>query len=203
MSEQTLLERLLTAPNADDLWRLHPYLLAIDGAEAVAAREVARLFYCYLSCVTGKLVSKEHSSAAAHLAAGSVGVIAMQDVLEALASDRKRAIGNLLSGGLAATLETLGTFEHVKAWEREFASVHEEAVWHLYRLWWELSVETQPELTFERRRVLLDTLLAAVRDTRREPAIRVALVVRLFQYLLAIRLAGLLPALCEQGVLQA
>jgi|AMZC01.1.fsa_nt_AMZC01000440.1_15 hypothetical protein len=203
MSEQTLLERLLTAPNADDLWRLHPYLLAIDGADAVAAREVARLFYCYLSCVTGKLVSKEHSSAAAHLAAGSVGVIALQDVLEALASDRKRAIGNLLSGGLAATLETLGTFQHVKAWEREFASVHDEAVWHLYRLLWELSAETQPELSLERRHALLENLLAAARDPRQQPAARVALVVRLFQFLLAIRLAPLLPALREQGVLQA
>ncbi|GAB4417303.1 MAG: hypothetical protein Kow00106_13090 [Anaerolineae bacterium] len=203
MSEQTLLERLLAAPSADDLWRLHPYLLAIDGEDASAAREVARLFYCYLSCVTGKLASKEHSAAAAHLAAGSVGVIALQDVLEALASDRKRAVSNLLSGGLAATLETLGTFEHVKAWEREFASVHAEAVWHLYRLLWELSAETQPELSFEHRRALLEELLAPARDSSQPPAARIALVVRLFQFLLAIRLAPLLPALREQGMLQA
>lgn len=201
MTGQPLLERLLTAPNADDLWQLHPYLLAIRGPDAASASEVTRLFYCYLSCVTGKLASKEHSSAAARLAAGSVGVIALQDVLEALASDRKRAIGNLLSGGLAATLETLGTFEHVKAWEREFASVHEEAIWHLYRLLWELSAETQPELSFEQRRALIDDLLAVARDPAREPAARVALVVRLFQFLLAIRLAALLPELREQGML--
>jgi hypothetical protein len=132
-----------------------------------------------------------------------VGVIAMQDVLEALASDRKRAVGNLLSGGLAATLETLGTFEHVKAWEREFASVHDETVWHLYRLLWSLSAETQPELSFERRRALLEELLTPARDPRQQPSMRVALVVRLFQFLLAIRLAELLPALREQGVLPA
>lgn len=203
MTGQTLLARVLSTPSADDLWQLHPYLLAIDDPEAVAAQEVARLFYCYLSCVAGKLASREHSSAAARLAAGSVGVIATQDVLEALASDRKRAIGNLLAGGLAATLETLGTFEHVKAWEREFASVHEEAVWHLYRLLWELSAETQPELSSERRRALLNDLLAPLRDPQREPAARAALLIRLLQFLLAIRLAGLLPALREQGVLQA
>lgn len=202
MSTRPLLERLFTAPTADDLWQLHPYLLAIDGPDAAAAREVARLFYCYLSCVTGKLASKGHSSAAAHLAAGSVGVIALQDVLQALASDRRRAIANLLSGGLAATLETLGTFEHVKAWEREFASVHDEAVWHLYRLLWELSVETQPELPVERRRALLDDLLAGARDPRRAAGTRVTLVFRLFQFLLAIRLAALLPDLRRYGVLQ-
>ncbi len=127
----------------------------------------------------------------------------MQDVLEALANDRKRAIGNLLAGGLAATLETLGTFQHVKAWEREFASVHEEAVWHLYRLLWELSAETQPELSLERRHALLEGLLAAARDPGQSPAARVALVVQLFQFLLAVRLAPLLPALRERGILQA
>ena len=68
-----------------------------------------------------------------------------------------------LSGGLAATLETLSTFQHVKAWEREFAPVHEEAVWHLYRLLWELSCEAQPDLPFARRRALIDGLLAAIR----------------------------------------
>ncbi len=204
MSAEQLLERILTAPNPADLWALHPHLLALEGPEAEAARDVARLFYCYLSCVTGKLTSKEHSSSAAHLAAGSVGVIVLHDVLEALASDdRQRAISNLLSGGLAATLETLSTFQHVKAWEREFASVHEEAVWHLYRLLWELSCEAQPELPFARRRALIDGLLAVVRGAQLEAGARVAVVVRLFQVLLAIRVAPLLEKLREREALSA
>ncbi len=203
MSVEQLVERIFAAPTADDLWALHPYLLALEGAEAEAARDVARQFYCYLSCVTGKLTSKEHSSSAAHLAASSVGVIALHEVLEALAADRSRAISNLLSGGLAATLETLSTFQHVKAWEREFASVHEEAVWHLYRLLWELSCEAQPDLPFARRRSLIDSLLAAVRGAQLEAGARVAVVIRLFQVLLAIRVAPLLETLREREALSA
>ena len=203
MSAEQLLERILAAPTADDLWALHPHLLALEGTEAEAARDVVRLFYCYLSCVTGKLTSKEHSSSAAHLAAGSVGVIALHEVLESLATDRVRAIGNLLSGGLAATLETLSTFQHVKAWEREFASVHEEAVWHLYRLLWELSCEAQPDLPFARRRALIDGLLAVVRGAQLEAGARVAIVIRLFQVLLAIRVAPLLETLREREALSA
>lgn len=198
MSAVQFLERILAAPAADDLWALHPHLLALEGPEAEAARDVLRQFYCYVSCVTGKLTSKEHSSSAAHLAAGSVGVIALHDVLEALAADRARAISNLLSGGLAAALETLSTFQHVRAWEREFASVHEEAVWHLYRLLWELSREAQPELPFARRRALIDGLLAAVRGSQLEAGARVAVVLRLFQVLLAIRVAPLLDTLRER-----
>ncbi len=192
MSAEQLLERTLTTPTADDLWALHPHLLALEGPEAEHARDVARLFYCYMSCVTGKLTSKEHSSSAAHLAAGSVGVIALHEVLESLVTDRQRAISNLLSGGLAATLETLSTFQHVKAWEREFASVHEETVWHLYRLLWELSCEAQPDLPFARRRALIDGLLATVRSGQLEAGARVAVVVRLFQVLLAVRVVPLL-----------
>lgn len=203
MSAEQLLERILATPTADDLWALNPHLLALEGPEAEAARDVARLFYCYLSCVTGKLTSKEHSSSAAHLAAGSVGVIALHEVLESLAADRVRAISNLLSGGLAATLETLSTFQHVKAWEREFASVHEEAVWHLYRLLWELSCEAQPELPFARRRALIDGLLAVIRGEQLEAGARVAVVIRLFQVLLAIRVIPLLETLREREALSA
>ena len=195
MSAAQLLERILVAPSPDDLWALHPHLLTLEGPEAEAAREVARVFYCYLSCVSGKLTSKEHSSSAARLAAGSVGVIALHEVLESLAHDRQRAISNLLSGGLAATLETLSTFQHVKAWEREFASVHEEAVWHLYRLLWQLSGEAQPDLPFARRRALIDSLLAPVRSDQLAAGARVAVVIRLLQVLLAIRAAPLLAGM--------
>ncbi|MCZ7540713.1 MAG: hypothetical protein M5U29_12545 [Anaerolineae bacterium] len=203
MSAVQFLERILAAPTADDLWALHPHLLALQEPEAERARDVLRLFYCYMSCVTGKLTSKEHSSSAAHLAAGSVGVIALHEVLESLAADRARAISNLLSGGLAATLETLSTFQHVKAWEREFASVHEEAVWHLYRLLWELSSEAQPDLPFDRRRALIDGLLAVIRSDQLEAGARVAVVIRLFQVLLAIRVAPLLDTLREREALSA
>jgi hypothetical protein len=191
MTLENLLQRILSDPSPDDLWRLHPHLLALDSPEAVPAREIARMFYCYLSCVRSKLTSKQYSLLAAALAASSVGVIALQDVVRALASDRAHAIGNLLAGGLAETLETFSTFQHVKAWETEFASVHEEAVWNLYAALWQLSTETQPDLPFPARQVLIDSLLSTVRDATVSSTARMAVIVRLFQVLLAIRLAPL------------
>jgi len=189
MSLESLLQRILSEPSPDDLWDLHPRLLALDSPDADHARELTRLFYCYLSCVRSKMTSKQYSSLAATLAASSVGVIALQDILDALRTDRARAIANLLAGGLAASLETISTFQHVKAWEKEFASVHEEAVWHLYTILWQLSVETQPDLPSDKRQMLIDSLICVVRDPKVDSAARVAIVVRLFQVLLMIRLA--------------
>ncbi len=102
---------------------------------------------------------------------------------------------NLLAGGLAATLETLSTLQHVQAWETEFASVHEEAVWQLYDALWAVSVELQPGLEPTRRHALIDSLLSPVRDPAVHSAARMALVIRLFQFLLVIRLAPLLPTI--------
>lgn len=197
MSLESLVQRLLSEPSPDDLWELHPRLLALDSPDAEPARELTRLFYCYLSCVRSKMTSKEYSSLAATLAASSVGVIALQDILDALRTDRTRAIANLLAGGLAASLETISTFQHVKAWEKEFASVHEEAVWHLYAILWQLSAETQPDLPSDKRRVLIDSLMGVVRDPKVDSAARVAVVVRLFQVLLVVRLAPVWGLLAE------
>jgi hypothetical protein len=195
MTIEHLLQRILSEPSPDDLWQLHPRLLALDTPAAAPARELARRFYCYLSCVRSKLTSKQYSTLAAWLAAGSVGVIALQDVIEAAPSDRAGMIGNLLAGGIAGSLELLSTRQHVKAWETEFISVHEEAVWHLYTTLWQLSVETQPGLAPEKRQALIDPLLTAVRDPLLDGMARMAVVIRLFQVLLIIRLAPLLTSM--------
>jgi hypothetical protein len=187
-----LLGRILSEPSPDDLWRLHPYLLALDTPDAGPVREIAQMFYCYLSCVRSKLTSKQYSTLAAMLAAGSVGTIAFQEVMQAITADRGHAIRDLLTAGLAETFEIFSTFQHVKAWETEFASVHEEAAWHLYAVLWQLSTETQPDLSIEQRQALLDQLFAAVRDPNVNSSIRMALIIRLFQILLAIRMAPLL-----------
>ncbi len=203
MSIENLLQRILSEPAPDDLWQLHPRLLALDTPAAAPARELARMFYCYLSCVRSKLTSKQYSTLAAWLSAGSIGIIALQDVIEAAPDDRPRLIGNLLAGGIAGSLELLSTHQHVKAWETEFTSVHEEAVWHLYAMLWQLSTETQPGLPGEKRQALIDPLLAAVRNPQLDGMVRVAVVIRLFQVLMAIRLAPLLGALQTAAEQQA
>jgi hypothetical protein len=192
MALEDLLQRILREPSADDLWALHPHLLAITKPQAESAREVARLFYCYLNCVQSKLTSKQYSSLSALLAAGSVGMIVVQDVVESLQKGRKDTISELLAGGIAGVLETVSTFQHVKAWETEFLSVHDEVIWHLYAAFWQLSVETQPDLSADQRRALIDRLLVAIRHPDVDGGTRTALVIRLFQILLLIRLAPLI-----------
>ena len=191
-SVEAALQRVLNAPTPDAIWQLQPYLLASDAPGAEPARELARSLYCYLSNVQSKLTAKQHSSLSALLAAGSLGIIAIQDVREAFACNPERVWSNLLAGGLAGTLELLSTFQHVKSWETEFVSAHEGAVWDLYAALWQLSSEMQPDLPFEQRQALIDPLLAIVRDPGTPSAVRIALIIRLFQIVLVIRLVPLL-----------
>ena len=187
-----LLRRILTEPVPDDVWQLHPHLLAA-GESGQPALAVAEKFYCYLSTVRSKLTSKRFSSFAASLAAGSMGVIALEDVVESMGSrDHQGTLFNLMAGGLAATLEVAATWQHVKAWETEFTSVHEECVWFLYEVLWTFSAEHQPEMPLSQRHALIDHLLGAVRSPEVNSTIRMALIIRLFQFLLVIRAAPLL-----------
>jgi hypothetical protein len=159
------------------------------------------MFFCYLSCVRSKLTSKQHSSLSAMLAAGSVGSVVAQDVWASLSEGRAAAISELLAGGVAGILEIASTLQHVKAWDTEFQSVHEEALWRLYVALWNISVETQPDLPAETRRTLVDNLLSPLRQPALDGSVRMALVIRLLQLLLAIRLAPLVQPqqAAEQG----
>ncbi len=201
MTLENLLQHILSDPSPDDLWALHPYLLALKVPEAGPARELAQLFFCYLSCVRSKLTSRQHSSLSAMLAAGSVGSVVAQDVWASLREGRAAAISELLAGGVAGILEIASTLQHVKAWDTEFQSVHEEALWRLYVALWNISVETQPDLPAETRRALVDNLLSPLRQPALDGSVRMALVIRLLQIMLAIRLAPLVQPqqAAEQG----
>jgi hypothetical protein len=192
MPPEDLLRQLLTDPSPDDLWQLHPYLLAELSPAAVPVRELAGLFYGYLSCIHSKLGSKQQSALGAWLQVGALGAVALEDVIHLAGQDRLRVIGNLLAAGLATSLETLSAFQHVKAWETDFASVHDETIWKLYEMLWQLSADAQPDLPVEKRRALIDPLLASVRDPNLTSLARVALIIRLFQVLLLVRLVPLL-----------
>jgi hypothetical protein len=192
MALEDLLQRILSDPSPDDLWALHPYLLAMDVPEAAAAREVTQLFFRYLSGVRSKLTAKQHSSLSAILSAGSVGVVVTQDLWASFREGRAEAITELVSGGIAGILEVASTLQHVRAWDIEFQSVHEEALWRLYEALWHISIETQPDLPVEKRRALVDNLLSALRQPTLDGSVRMALVIRLLQILLAVRLAPLL-----------
>ncbi len=192
MTLETLALRVLAEPSPDALWRLQPHLLALGTPEAEAARAIAGMFYSYLASVRSKLSSKQYSTLAAKLAAGSVGTFSVQELINALRTDRANALRHLLVGGIAETLEVFSTIQHIKAWEAEFAFMHEDVVWQLYEQWWRLSIETQPDLSPDQRHGLIDSLLAPVRDSRVDGAVRMAMVMRLFQVLLLVRVVPLL-----------
>ncbi len=193
MTMSELLHRILREPSADDLWQLNPHLLALDSPEAERARALAQQFYCYLNCVLSKLTSKQYSSLSALMAAGSIGMVIAQDVIEAVQKGRKEAISELLAGGMAGLLEATSAWQHVKAWEAEYLSVQDEVSWYLYEALWQVSVDTQPDLPAETRQTLVDRLLAPIRSSTINSAIRVAMIIRLFQILLVIQVAPLLP----------
>ena len=188
---EPLLLQILTNPSPESVWTLQPYLLTLATPEADATRDLARMFYCYLSSVRSKLSSKQYSELAARLAASSIGVIAVHEMVQVLGSDRRHTFDTLLTGGLSSVLEAISTLQHVKAWNIELVSVYEEAIWNLYGALWQLSVEMQPDLSAEQRQALIDHLMAAVRHADLTPAARVAVVIRLFQILLVLRLVML------------
>ncbi len=192
MAIDHLLQRILREPSPGDLWTLHPYLLALQSPEAEIARDLAGSFYNYLTEVESKLTSKQYSSLAAMLQVGAISVLAGQDVVEALMTGNPQAIGELLTGGLAAVLETVSNFQSVKAWETEFSSTHNSAVWELYAALWRISMEMQPDLPVDKRQILINKLLEPARNLDLSDGIRMAVIIRLFQLLLAIRLAPLI-----------
>ena len=99
----------------------------------------------------------------------------------------------LVFTGVPALLEIGSAFQSVKAWEVETGLVHHGSAWQLYDELWEISSTLLPDLPAPERRAQLDALLGpAVSDDTPAPA-KAALLVRLYQVVLALRLAPLLP----------
>lgn len=198
MSMHQLLDEILREPSPDALWRLHPELLALVTPAAEPARALAGEFFGYLSEVQSKLTSKQYSSMAALLAAGAVGFLGGQDIIDGLLMHTgPKAITELITGGLASLLETLSTFQHVQAWEQDFALTNSAALWMLYAEMWQISAAMQPDLSAENRRALVNELFAPARNSELAQPARTALIIRLFQLLLTIRLVPLLQSAPE------
>jgi hypothetical protein len=89
-----------------------------------------------------------------------------------------------LVGGLSESLMILAARQYVKAWDNEMSSDINQAAWFLYREYWQLSADMQPELAREERRRLVDELLAPIYDSGISGTAKAALIGRLFQLLL-------------------
>lgn len=203
MRLQMTLSQVLTRPTPEALWNLRADLLARadrlppDGREeADWTLEIAREFNSYLAELRSKMTAREYSQLASRLDMGSVGMLAVQD----LVTERERLLESLFLGGLSEGLMVLATFQYIKAWEAEAALVHNQAVWWLFEgLWW-LSREFRPEMTAGERRKLIDALLAPARSEETDPVVKMALLVRLFQVLLIGSLRWVARLLVEEKV---
>jgi len=194
MALDNTLQRILIEPTPDDLWALQPLLLAEGTPEAARAHAVAGQFYGYLVNVRSKLTSKQYSLLGAALAATSIGIMAVRDLLDSAANDPEHLLQNALAGGLASTTEGFSTVQAVRAWEMEFGSVHEEALWDLYGLLWQLAADRRPDQPIETRHALIEQLLAPARSPELNGMARMGYLIRLFQIALLLRLRPLIAA---------
>jgi hypothetical protein len=185
---QDLVQHLLTAPSPEDLVALHGLLLdaeadPVHSAEARAAGAVAGEFHAFLCDLRSKLSAREYSNVASLMDIAAVGAAA----LEGIADPSKITLRQIGLAALSETLMVLASRQYVKAWSRELRPVALRAAWRLREELWRLSIEGQPEMAGTDRQQAIDALLAPVVSDAAPPEVQHALIARLFQVVLLIR----------------
>jgi hypothetical protein len=134
MRLETTLSQVLALPTPDVLWNLRADLLTLADRlppgrweEADWTLEIVREFHGYLAELRSKMTAREYSQLASRMDTGSVGMLALQD----LVTEREHLLESLFLGGLSEGLMVLATLQYVKAWEAETALVHDQAIWWL------------------------------------------------------------------------
>jgi hypothetical protein len=189
-SLSSTLERILTTPIPDDVWHIQKDLLALGGETAQQARKVAGVFYTCLRSMQSKSASRSASRQGAALGTAAVASVSLQETFAA----QKDPLRNLLASGVTAMLEVGSALKSAQAWEVEASLLYYDMAWYLYGELWEISLATRPELSADQRRACTDLLLKPVLDPDVAGATKSALLVRLFQVVLAARLWPLLRA---------
>ena len=184
-----LLTHITQRPTAKDLWALRGTLLACtqDQPEAQLIHEIACEFYLYLSELQSKMSARQYNELASRLDIGSVGMLALQDIL----IEQENLWKNLLMGGIGEGLMVLASRQYIKAWEQELKSVHRRAAWTLYGVLWQLSHQYQPEMGNSERRALIEATLAPALDDDTPFEAKTLLLLRLFQTVLLLLAAPL------------
>lgn len=178
---------VLTRPSAESLWDLRAGLLqradrlapGERGAADVSLAVIDR-FHQYLADLQSKMSAHEYSQIASRMDIGSVGLLALQDLL----SSRDQLFKTLFLGGLSEGLMLLATFQYAKAWQTEVTRVNDEALWWLFAGFWQVSRQLRPDAPADTRRAQIDALLGPVRSPDVEPAVKAAILARMFQILL-------------------
>lgn len=182
------LQRVLAAPTPDDLWQLQGDLLALGTETALQAREVAGEFHSCLRDLESKIASRSASRWGAVLETSSVTSVGIQEMI----AEQEDPLRRILASGVTAMLEIAAAVKNVQAWEVEASLMYYDVAWYLYGELWDISLAMRPELATEKRRVLVDQLLKPALDPHVADATKSALLVSLFQVVLAARVWPLL-----------
>ncbi|MBN1991758.1 MAG: hypothetical protein JW953_03575 [Anaerolineae bacterium] len=185
---QVTLKRILTTPTPADLWTLQAELLELGGETAFKAREVAGAFHSCLRHLESKTASRNASRWGAVLATAAVSSVGLQEML----TEQEDPLECLLASGVTAMLEIGSAAKHVQAWQVEATLMYDDVAWYLYGELWEISRLGRAELSAPQRRAALDQLLRPILDSHVAEAVKSALLVRLFQVVLAARMWPLL-----------
>jgi hypothetical protein len=176
------LSTVLTNPTPEALWQLQGDLLSEGFEPDAPIMAILDAFYTFLNELVASATAREYSHFASLLDMGAVGGVAIQNLLESRVSEGWWQ--RLLVVGLSESLMIIAARQYVKAWENEMLSDFNEAAWFLYRQFWQLSADMQPELARDERRRLVDELFAPVHDDSVNGTAKAALLGRLFQLLL-------------------
>jgi hypothetical protein len=182
MTLQDSLSTVLTNPAPDALWQLQGDLLCEGYLADAPVMVVVDAFHHFLNELLASATAREYSHFASILDIGVVGGVAIQNLLES--RDSAGWWQRLLVGGLSEGLMIMAARQYVKAWENEMTADFRSAAWFLYRHYWQLSAEMQPELAADERRRLVDELLAPALNAEVNGTAKAALLGRLFQILL-------------------
>jgi hypothetical protein len=180
---RSLLMRILTAPTPDDLWGLQMRLLAIGGAAAGKAREVAGEFHSCLRELESKVASRSASRWGAILETASVTSVGLQEMM----AEQEDPLRRILASGVTAMLEVAAAGKNVQAWEVEASLMYYDVGWYLCGEMWEISEEMRAGLSIEERERYVGQLLKPILEANVSDRVKSALMVKLFQVVLAAR----------------
>lgn len=188
-------ERILVDPEPADLWRLQQTLLVVGGEPATKARATARAFHACLRSLESKSASRSNSRWGAALGTAAVASVSVGD----MADGRQDPLHRLLQTGVPAMLELGAALKSEQAWEVEAGLIFDGFAWILYDELWDVSLAARPELSPSERAGQVARLLDPLLDTAVPDGNRAALVVHVFQAVLAARLAPLLERTRDPG----
>jgi hypothetical protein len=178
---------LLRSPTAAAAWEIRGDLLSVGVEPSGKACELLAELHNYLDRIETGAASQGHSERASMMDIGSLGGVVASDLAEA--EDAAALARRLLAGAVTEGLAVMATRQHVRAWRGELDSVHREAAWYLYGELWTWAASRKPDLDPGERRLLLDRLLAPIRDVDVASGRKQAILCSLFILLLIDSLA--------------